>query len=714
MLTRRQFLRHSLALSASAAVAAFIAQSTGCAPVPSSSVTAPPPPTATPSPVPTAAVTPTPLPSPEPAIRAFLGAWEKGQYEAMYALLSEPSKANFSQEAFVKRYRDIAAEGAFAAIKTETREIEVALNKSVANFNVTISSTLAGDFLRQNQLGLTYEPGGWHVDWQPTSIFRELTPGNTVSMLAYGTSRGEIFDRSNQKLAGNESLVTVGVVPRDFDDEGKLLAVLAPLIEMDAKSIKEKYAGARPEWFTPLKDLTLDQYRKVEEKLKALSGVSFRDKERRVYPVSTTAEHVTGYVGAISADELLRMGPKGYGANDMIGKAGIEKWGETYLRGELGGTLLVMSQDSQIVATLGARGPAPAYNVFTTLHMDLQAFAENELKGKIGSAIVIDTRTAEVLALASSPGYDINTLIGGKAADLQALLNNKDRPLVNRATQGLYPAGSVYKIVTASAGLEKASFTPDSKFECEGVWTGLGTQYPKKDWLITGHGKINLFNGLVQSCDVVFYTVGLALDKTDRSLLPTYARAFGYGAPTRAAGLTDEAGGNVPDPTKETVFVGDMVNVAIGQGDLLATPLQVANMMVAVANGGTLYRPRLIAKVTTAKGDKSVDIPTETIGKLPVSAANLKTIRDALRAVTQTAPGTASRAFAGFPVPVAGKTGTAEAPPGLPHAWFAAYAPADSPKVAVVVMVEHSGEGSSIAAPIARRIFEKYFAANPP
>ncbi|MEP7198525.1 MAG: penicillin-binding protein 2 [Chloroflexota bacterium] len=669
-----------------------------------------PTPTAAPTPTPTEPATPTPLPSPEQSARNFLGAWEKGQYEAMYALLSDASKQSFSQEAFVKRYRDIATEGAFTTLKTQAKEIDQALNKAAVNFSVTISSTLAGTFVRSNQMPMTYEAGSWRVDWKPTVIFAELTPGNFVNMIVYGNDRADIYDRTNQKLAANEPLVTIGIVPRDIENENALLATLAAILEMDAKSIKDKYASARPEWYVPIKSITLERAKKFDSELKALKAVSLRDTSRRVYPLGTIAEHLVGYVGPITADELLKLAPQGYSIDDSVGKAGVEKWGEKFLRGELGGTLVVLTPDGQIVTTLSAQGPQPGRNIYTTLDLPMQTFIENELNGKIGAAVVLDVRTGEILAMASSPGYDLNTLTQGSSAQIQALLNDKNRPLVSRATQGLYPTGSVFKIVTASAGLEKGGFNPNSQFHCSGVWTDLGPQYAKTDWLKTGHGNISLYNGLIQSCDIVFYTVGLALDKTDRSILPTFARAFGYGAPTRGAGLVDEAGGNVPDPTKETIFVGDMVNVAIGQGDFLATPLQVANMLAAVANGGTLYRPRLIAKVSGPKDERRQDFQSEVIGKLPVSANNLNVIRAALKAVTTTTFGTAARAFAGFPIAVAGKTGTAESPPGEPHAWFAAYAPADAPRVAVVVLVEHGGEGSSVAAPIARRIFEKYFA----
>jgi len=671
------------------------------------------PSTPEPTAIPTLPATPTPLPSPEQTAHDFLGAWEKGQYEAMYTFVSEQGKSLTSQEAFVKRYRDIATEGAFSSIKTQLGSVDQALSKANVNFSATISSRLAGEFVRQNLLPMSFERGQWRIDWKATVIFSELTSGNFVSMLVHLDPRADIYDRTNQKLATNEPMVTVGVVPKDIDHEATFLAALAPIVELDAKLIKAKYAQAQPEWYVPIKNISAERAQKYDKDLKLMRAVSLRDTSRRSYPAGASAEHLIGYVGAINAQELLQLAPQGYTGDDMLGKTGLEKWGEKYLRGDLGGTLIVLSPDGQIVTTLSAQGPQTPLNIYTTLDLDLQGFIEKELAGKVGSAVVLDVRTGEILALVSSPGYDLNTFTQGTQAQLQALLNNPQRPLVNRASQGLYPTGSVFKIVTISAGLEKGGLTPDSMFHCNGIWTGLGPQFAKTDWLKTGHGDINLFNGLVQSCDIVFYTVGLSLDRIDRSILPTFARAFGYGTPTNATGLLDEAGGHVPDPAKESVFVGDMVNVAIGQGDFLATPLQVANMLAAVGNGGTLYRPRLIAKVSGANDAQRQDFKSEVIGKLPVTPQHLAAIQAALKAVTTTAPGTASRAFVGSKIAVAGKTGTAESPPGEPHAWFAAYAPADSPRIAVVVMLEHVGEGSVFAAPIARRIFDRYFARAP-
>jgi penicillin-binding protein 2 len=284
----------------------------------------------------------------------------------------------------------------------------------------------------------------------------------------------------------------------------------------------------------------------------------------------------------------------------------------------------------------------------------------------------------------------------------------------------------VFKIVTMAAALEAGGYTPESTYTCTGVWSELGPGAIKTDWLAGGHGTLNLVQGLERSCDPFFYHLGLDLANQDYEILPQYARAFGLGEPTGIEGLV-EAGGLVPDPAwklqdlGEGWGVGDSVNMAIGQGFLLVTPLQVARYVAAVANGGTLYRPYVVDRIGAAP-DGSVDaevFAAEAVGQLPLSEENLNAIRQGLEGATQRAGGTATYRFYNMGVPVAGKTGTAQAPgeTSLPHSWFAGYAPSnchDLPEgcetqIAVVVLVENAGEGSNVAAPIFRQVVEAFF-----
>jgi penicillin-binding protein 2 len=342
--------------------------------------------------------------------------------------------------------------------------------------------------------------------------------------------------------------------------------------------------------------------------------------------------------------------------------------------------------------------------------------------------------------MASYPDYDPNLfdpINPDSAAGLRSLLNDPGRPLVNRVTQHTYPAASVFKIVTLSAALISGAYLPDTRYTCTGVWDRLGPNYIKRDWLEGGHGNITLRQALTFSCDPYFYDVGFTLDQVDSFLVPDTARGFGLGAPTNIQGLLEVAG-NIPDPEWKLATYGegwargDSVNMAIGQGFVEVTPLQIVNMLAAVANGGTLYRPQIVHRIGEGGGAPEETLEPEVLGTLPISAEQLAIIQESLYAVTTQSGGTAVHRFQNLAIPVAGKTGTAEVPPAYrpdgtlndePTAWFAAYAPAaltpdlpdipDEPEIAIAVVIEHAGEGSAVAAPIVRRVVELYYGILP-
>ena len=353
-------------------------------------------------------------------------------------------------------------------------------------------------------------------------------------------------------------------------------------------------------------------------------------------------------------------------------------------------------------------------NIYAALDLDVQQIADKAMKDTVGAAVVMDVSNGNVLAMVSNPGFDPNKLTQKiTPQELRALLNDPNDPLVNRATQSAFPPGSVFKIVSFAAALEKGGYTVGSMFNDPGYWDGLGQNFRKVCWIYTefkiGHGTLSLSNALVESCDVAFYQVGQRLDNIDRNILPSFARSFGLGSPTGIE--ISEVTGNIPDPNRGLWRPGDPINLVIGQGALLTSPLQIANMMAAVANGGTLYRPHVVSRISSLADGTEKTFPAQVQGKLPASAGTLASIRQALYRVTTDKDGTAVNVFKGSKVTVAGKTGTAEVfKEGEPHSWFAAYAPAENPKIAVVVIAEHGGEGSKTAAQIVREIVEKYFA----
>lgn len=671
----------------------------------------------TPTPIPTPTPTPTPsLFEAETVAREYLRAWQSEDYARMYTFLSSSAMAATPEEKFISRYRAIAAEATMTGLTTSVIKVQRASpNTAQVTFALTIDTRLVGQFQVENVLDLSYDGQRWGVDWTPKAILPLLVWDNLVHMFIHVPARGNIYDRWDLPLAIEGNLIELGVVPGWIEDEARLLSILSKLLGLSQEAIKAKYAHAsRPDWFMPVGDITPEVKQAHEAWLSSEPGITWRDKSIRVYPHGSLAAQVIGYTALIDAETLARLKEQGYSENDRIGVAGLEGWGEAYLSGTRGATLAIISPDGRIVWTLAERPATVSKSIYTTLDMDLQRAVESILGQQVGAIVVLDVRNGEVLAMVSHPGYDPNVFITGTTQQRQALLNDPGQPFLNRAIVGLYPPGSTFKIITMSAGMQELGLTQHSTFYCAGQWDGLADGATRYCWLRSGHGTLNLLNGLVYSCDTVFWEIGKALNERDPYILPRWARAFGLGAPTGLNALGETAG-LIADPDwKAQHYSGaeqqwlprDAVNMAIGQGDVLVTPLQMANLVAAVANGGTLYRPRLVRRIGSLMGDDVQDFPPEVLGQLPVSPANLQIVQQAMEGVVQY--GTASRAFMGAPIRMAGKSGTAEAPPGDPHAWFVGYAPVDDPQIAVAVVLERGGEGGRNAAPIFRQVVEAY------
>jgi penicillin-binding protein 2 len=377
------------------------------------------------------------------------------------------------------------------------------------------------------------------------------------------------------------------------------------------------------------------------------------------------------------------------------------------------------------ISKLAESQAQPAQALYATLDRTLQIAAQEALGRFRGSIVILNPATGEVLAMVSNPTFDPNLfeLTAGDQAALAEVLNDPGKPLLNRAAQSQYPPGSVFKIPVMAAALLSGLYHRDTPYTCTGVWNLLGPTAIKYDWTVTfgakPHGKIDLVQALPFSCDTYFYTIALDLQNYNPKFIPQVARQFGLGRPTQI-GQIPEASGLIPDPDWKLTTVGepwlpgDSVNMGIGQGFVQVTPLQIAEMMAAVRNGGALYRPQLIHHIAPPIGTPTYQFTPIADGRLPVTAEQLALIQEGLRGVTTLPGGTARHRFLNIEIPVAGKTGTAEDPGsgGEPHAWFAGYTEAnrtDKPDIAMVVMVENQGEGSDFAAPIFRRLVEIYF-----
>lgn len=669
-------------------------------------------PTATPLPTPS----PTPLPRADAVVQAYLDAWRGEDYSAMYHLLTPASQIRLSREAFESRYARALSTATVKQVDTQLQSLLHDNGQAAATFSSMWQTSLFGSIQANNQMRLSFVDGRWGVEWQPTLILPQLGDDVTLAFLSEQPARGNIYDKNFHALATQGQMVTLGVIPQLIEDKTVVVDNVSRITGVEPQEIIEKISTARPDWFVPIDDITFEDSLQYDNLLNNLRGIDRRARDVRSYSDGTTAAHIIGYMGAIPADHADRYLAEGYQGDESVGLSGIESWTERQLAGRRGGQLVAMvSQPSkQVLAELASVTSQAGSSVYLTIDTVFQASIERLLGERRGAIVVMDLSSGTIHALVSSPRFEPALFTGGFDVDSWAdLYTNEDRPLINRATQGIYPPGSIFKTVALTAGLETLNLSPDTSYVCTGKWQGLGEEFEKECWLKTGHGQINLIDGLTQSCNVVFYEVGLALHRHDPQTVPDWARQFGLGKPTDIFGL-EESGGVVVDHAwkqanfGQPLFDGDAVNSAVGQGFMLATPLQIARVLAAFGNGGQLIRPRIVDRIIDIDGAEQVFEP-EIAGTIPISPENLALIQHSLKEITSGARGTARKAFEGFAHTVAGKTGTAESGQEEPHAWFAGYAPADTPRVAISVVLEHAGEGSKEAAPLFRQVAEAFF-----
>jgi penicillin-binding protein 2 len=631
-------------------------------------------------------------------------------------MISADAQGRITLDAFVQRYTAITQQ----ATITKVSAALAAGQRSDANiqqFAVTFETVLVGTLQEQNTITLGVDPTGreWKVQWLPSLFFKELTADNLIHMYPLGTPRGDIKDNAGNPLATVGQVTTVYLVPGEIKDEATMLAQLSRLLNTPQAVIKQQYAQAETNAQVRVKTLSLAAAAPIRAQLAAIPAVHVLDEPARVYPHGALAAQTIGYISQVSQTDLQTLAARGYRPGDVIGRAGIEQWGESGLAGQWGGKLMVITPKSDPVTTIAQREPSKAGSIFLTLDLALQQRCEALLGKRAGSIGVMRVSDGSLLALAGYPGFDPNAFVLGiSTAAYAQLVNDPLKPFLNRLVEGFYPTGSVFKPITMAAALDQAGYNEQSMFYCPGSYTLGDTTW--HCWLLSGHGHLGVVSALTQSCDVSFYTMGHQEDTTKSDMLPSEAKAFGLGSFPQIVGLgSPKATGTVPDPTwkqaayRESWLPGDAVNLSIGQGYLLASPLQVLNYYAALANGGTLWAPRIIDKVVGADGQVLNANPPKRIGTLPTSPAALQLIRQGLHDVVSSSIGTGYAAFKGMAVSAAGKTGTAQAGSGQPHAWFAAYAPFEQPAIAVVAMAEHAGEGASITAPMVRAVIEAYF-----
>jgi penicillin-binding protein 2 len=665
---------------------------------------------------------PTPTPSRaalQETVTSYVEAWQAGQYSGMYGLLSISAKSSISETRFVSRYTNIASgigQTSVAAIASPDAAAAPSGIPPTVNvpLHVTYKLSVLGDVEEDNLLPMVLENGVWKVAWTPSLIFRDLSATRTVRYDPVAGHRGSILDRNGNVLAQDGVVLMVGVVPGEIKDEAAMLKTLSDILKIPADTIKKAYAAAQPDWFVPIKDVSAADGQAARDKLKDVLGVSIREQNRRTYPYGSATAHVVGYVSRAQDSDLKTLAAKGYDAGDWIGRAGLEAWGEDFLAGQKGATLSIAEADGTIIRTIAQKLTVQGNDIYTTLDINYQIEANKVLGDKTGSLILMNPQDNSLLAVASQPTYDPNLFILGMSDEQWAVLNGPGRPLVFRAAEGLYATGSIFKPITMSAGLERGGFKPTDTFDCGLDWKGL-KGVTLHNW--KAEGTLNLIQGLTGSCDPTFYTIGLKLSQLDPNILPSFARAYGLGQSTGAAGIFD-APGTVPDPAWKEKNVGqpwydgDGVNLAIGQGYLLSTPLQMANAFSVLANRGTVRTPVLISKIKRSDGTVVKSYAAENRGVIPVSPTNLGYILEGMRQVTSTPLGTAYYAWQGSKIPMEAKTGSAENETKKAHAWFVGFTSPERPTILTLIMLEGGELGGQFAAPLGRQVVE-YAVANP-
>ena len=585
--------------------------------------------------------------------------------------------------------------------------------------------------------------------------YLRIAKENKIRIIETTAPRGSIYDRHAKPMVSNRIGLTVSINKTQFDTSKKDYAELQSVINnlsgvlgMPVPDIKKKLENVHigPYQPVPIKeDIPQETAIFIKEHELEFPHVSIDGQPIREYANGSLAAHILGYLGEISDKELKDKKYKGYSLGDVIGREGVERSYEKYLAGVKGEGRIEVNAEGYPISSLVIRKPQAGKNVYLTIDKDLQNLSESLLadaleqarnaydqdskkyyKAPAGAVVVMNPNNGEVLAMASQPSYDPGLFTRGVTPQDWQVLNdpNNHYPLNNRAMTNSYPPGSTIKVITSAAAMQEGIASAGSEYDCAGKWTGAGDQWPQFCWLRTGHGHLTLEEGIIESCDTVFYEIGLQFYRLigqKGEKMQEWAAKFGLGSPT-GIDLPGEDGGRIPtsawkkkwnkdnDPQYQVWYPGDSTNMAIGQGDVLATPLQMAVVYSAVANGGVVYKPHVVKRVESANKDWIKEIKAEKVRDLGISADVLGIIRSDLEQVIT--DGTGKTAFQGFSfstVTVGGKTGSAEMYGRQANAWFAAVAPADKPQYVVVVMIEEGGHGVSAAAPVARKIIENIY-----
>lgn len=553
--------------------------------------------------------------------------------------------------------------------------------------------------------------------------YREIARGNSVRSLSIKSPRGKIFDRSGKILVNNipsiDAIIIPADLPRDKSEIKKMSEKLSNTLKINEGEVFIKLDGVNVSSLTPVllkENISRDESLILSEQEKELPGIKIEKTAIRDYVDSLIFSHILGYEGKIEKDEL-KNNPE-YLLTDYIGKQGIENSYEKYLRGEHGSLQVEVDSLGNVQREIGIIDSKPGSDLILSVDAQLQKKIFDSLTNvlektqtKTAAAVAIDPRNGDILALVSLPSFD-NNLFARKISQEQyaKLINDADKPLFNRAISGEYPPGSTIKPLIAAAALSEGVISQSTTVNCAGA-INIG-QFRFGDWKT--HGVTSVEKAIAESCDVFFYSVGggwNGISGMGMNLMKKYENLFGLGAET-GIDIPGESDGFIPDEEwklekfGEKWYIGNSYHAAIGQGFITTTPLQVANYVAAIANGGSLYQPKIVSKIKK-NNSEILSVPSKCVRKDFISSEVIKIVQGGMR---QTVVSGTAQSLNDLPVEVAGKTGTAQfGSEDKTHAWFVSYAPYNNPEIAMIVLVEGGGEGHSSAVPVTKEVYQWYF-----
>jgi penicillin-binding protein 2 len=544
-----------------------------------------------------------------------------------------------------------------------------------------------------------------------------LSTNNRLRIRTVEAPRGLILDRNGDVIVENRASFDLYLMPEDVPDSEEVARRLAKILQVPPEEMRKRLSSREDMPFQPLllrKGIDEQTVVAIEEQKIDLPGVNLQVRPVRAYPAGGTAATLLGYVSEVNHAQLQSKEFQDFRPGETMGQAGVERRYDAFIRGIDGGEQIEVDARGKVTRLVQRVEPRSGFNLYLTIDKRIQRVAEESFGGKSGALIAMNPSTGEILAMVSKPSYDPNHFSQRMPPEQwRALVSDPKHPMQNRGLQGQYAPGSIFKLVTALAALEKGAITPDTTFSCNGVFS-LGS-HVFHDWKKGGHGTLNLRQGIANSCNIYFYNTAL---KTGIEEIVRVARELGLGAPP-GIGLGDEARGVIPSPEARTKgagewYPGNTVMAGIGQGMVTVTPMQLVVMVSAIANGGTIYRPWVVRRVESLDRESIEEYGPEMVRKVNIDPNNLAIVRQGMQAVVSDGTGSRSRIPG---LAVGGKTGTAQVVrKGGPmkgdhrdHAWFVAFASAEDPQIAVVVLVEHAGFGGAVAAPIAKDVLEAWF-----